>query len=327
MKDLDNLTHFPEKTDILETHEAIKPYINFTPVFTSRSINEMLDVNIFFKCENFQRVGAFKFRGACNAILRVPDSAQQCGVATHSSGNHAQALALAAKMQNLKAYIVMPSDSIPIKIKAVQSYGAETILCEPTLESRETMLQDVVNKTNAFFIHPYNNYNIIAGQATAALELLSQAPELDYIIAPVGGGGLLSGTALSAHYFSSKTKVIGAEPKITNDAYNSFKEKKLIPVINISTIADGLRTSLGEKTFNIIIKHVNDIITVTEEDIVEAMQLIWQRMKIIVEPSAAVSLAVVMKNATLFKNRKTGIILSGGNVDFNSVLQLFKEQK
>lgn len=324
MNDLDKLNQIPAKVAIEQSHHAIKPFINVTPVLTSRSINEMLDVDIFFKCENFQRIGAFKFRGASNAILRAPNEAKKYGVATHSSGNHAQALALAAKLHHLKAYIVMPSDSVAIKVKAVQSYGAEIIFCEPTLQSRETTLQGVIEQTNAFFIHPYNNYNIIAGQATAAVELIGQTPKLDYIIAPVGGGGLLSGTALAAHYFSPATKVIGAEPEITHDAYDSFKEKRIIPVSNINTIADGLRTSLGEKTFEIILKHVNDIITVSEEEIVDAMLLIWQRMKIIVEPSAAVSLAVVMKSLDTFRGKKTGIILSGGNVDFKSVFQLFE---
>ena len=241
------------------------------------------------------------------------------GVATHSSGNHAQALALAAKLNNIKAYIVMPSNSSAVKVKAVEGYSGIITLCEPTLEARETTLKKVIDRTGAVEIHPYNNVKIIAGQATAAKELFEEVGLLDYIIAPVGGGGLLSGTALATHYFSPHTKVIAAEPEMANDAFLSFHSKQFVPSINPQTIADGLRTSLGDITFPIILEHVDDVVTVKEQTIVDAMKIIWERMKIIIEPSSAVTLACLLENKVpLMKNKRVGIILSGGNVDFDT---------
>ena len=310
---------FPSKNDILSAAKRINPFIHRTPVLTSKSINRLLDCEIYFKCENFQKVGAFKYRGATNALQQLSNEELEKGVATHSSGNHAQALALAAKMRDSKAYIVMPSNAPKIKKEAVLEYGAKVIECEPTLQARESTLNKVIEDTDAHFVHPYNDYRIISGQATAAKELLEDNDGLDIVVAPVGGGGLLSGSSLSTRYFSPDTIVFGAEPKGANDAQKSLEKGEIIPSINPRTIADGLLTSLGDKTFPIIKEHVKKILTVEDYEIIEAMKLIWQRMKIIVEPSAAVPLAVVMYNAEIFKKKKIGIILSGGNVDLKKL--------
>lgn len=304
---------------INEAAKRIAPYIHRTPVLTSLSINDILNSQLFFKCENFQKVGAFKYRGATNAIQQLSASQLQNGVATHSSGNHAQALALAAKIKNIEAHIVMPANAPKIKKDAVIGYGANVIECEPTLEAREATLNRVIKDKKAHFIHPYNDFGIIEGQATSAKELIEDVPNLDYLIAPVGGGGLLSGTSLSVKYFSPNTRTIGAEPTGADDAYRSFKAGEIIPSINPDTIADGLLTSLGSLTFPIIKAHVEQILTVKDSVTIEAMKLIWQRMKIIVEPSAAVPLAVVMDNPHSFNGKKIGIILSGGNVDFDTL--------
>ena len=309
----------PSKTDLIQTAQRIVPHIHRTPILSSTSINKILNNQIFFKCENFQKVGAFKYRGATNAVLQLSKEALENGVATHSSGNHAQALALAAKINDSKAYIVMPSNAPLSKKEAVKGYGAEIIECAPSLAARESTLNQVIKKTTAHFIHPYNDLRIIAGQATASMELIQESKNLDFIIAPVGGGGLLSGTALSTNYFSTNTQVIGAEPTGADDAFRSFEKGEFIPSTNPSTIADGLLTSLGDLTFPIIKKYVHLIMTVEDSIIIEAMKLIWSRMKIVVEPSAAVPLAVVMKNHDFFMNKKIGIILSGGNVDLDKL--------
>ena len=282
----------------LKTIEAaaarIKPYIHRTPVLTSQSINRMLGAEFFFKCENFQKVGAFKSRGACNAVFSLGEDEVAKGVATHSSGNHAQALARAALIRGCKAYIVMPETSSRVKSEAVKGYGGEITFCKPTLEARESTLAEVVERTGATEIHPYNDYRIIAGQATAAMELIEDIAELDVIMAPVGGGGLLSGTALATAYLSPRTRVIAAEPAGADDAYRSFTSRQFVPSVNPKTISDGLLTSLGTLTFPIILDKVHRIITVSEESIIAAMQLTWERMKIIIEPSSAVPLAAVM---------------------------------
>lgn len=310
---------FPSKQEIIAAAARINNLIDKTPVLTSSSIDRMAGCELYFKCENFQKVGAFKYRGASNAISLLSKSELAHGVATHSSGNHAQALALAAKMKGTKAYIVMPNNAPKSKKEAVLGYGAEVIECEPTLQARESTLEEIVKKTGAYFVHPYNDERIIAGQATCAMELLDVSKHPDYILAPVGGGGLLSGTALSAFYFSPVTKVIGAEPAGADDAFRSFTQNKIIPSVHPKTIADGLLTSLGDKTFPIIKKHVEAIMTVSDEQIIEAMKMIWQRMKIIVESSAAVPLAVVLANKTYFAGKRIGIILSGGNIDFDKI--------
>ena len=309
----------PDANIIIENALRIKPYINRTPVLTSQRINTILGADIYFKCENFQKAGAFKSRGAVNAVFLLHQNELSRGVATHSSGNHAAALARAASMRGIKAYIVMPDNSSKVKIDAVRSYGGIITFCIPTLEARETTLHKVIEETNAIEIHPYDNYNIIGGQATAAKELIEDINDLDIIMTPVGGGGLLSGTALSTHYFSPKTKVIAAEPEQANDAYQSFLQKKFIPSINPDTIADGLRTSLGTLTYPIIQKHVHQIVTVSEESIVKAMRLVWESMKIIIETSSAVPVAALLENKFEHHNTKIGIIISGGNVDLDEL--------
>jgi threonine dehydratase len=279
----------------------------------------MLGAKIYFKCENFQKVGAFKSRGACNAVFLLDDDAIMKGVATHSSGNHAQALARAAFIRGCKAYIVMPETSSRVKVEAVKGYGGDIFFCAPTLASREETLQEVVRRTGAAEIHPYNDYRVIAGQATAALELFEETGPLDVIMAPVGGGGLLSGTALTTSYVRPSTKVIAAEPAQADDAFRSFTTRHLVPSVNPNTIADGLLTSLGSLTFPIILEHVHRIITVSEETIIQAMLLTWERMKIIIEPSSAVPLAALMENQGDFQGKSIGIILSGGNVSLNKL--------
>ena len=311
--------NFPGVEAINEASKRISPFIHRTPALTSKSIDEIHKARLYFKCENFQKVGAFKYRGATNAIHQLSLSQLQNGVATHSSGNHAQALALAAKIKKVKSFIVMPSNAPKSKRDAVIGYGANVIDCDPTLEAREAALDQVIKEKKAHFIHPYNDYRIIEGQATVAKELIEDVPDLDYLIAPVGGGGLLSGSALSVKYFSANTKTIGAEPSGADDAFRSFSTGEIIPSVNPDTIADGLLTSLGSKTFPIIKEYVEQILTVDDSKIIDAMKLIWQRMKIIVEPSAAVPLAVVMEYQHIFEGKKIGIILTGGNVDFNKL--------
>jgi threonine dehydratase len=309
----------PTYSDVEQAHLIVQKYAHRTPVLTSSSINKIVGGNLFFKCENLQKVGAFKFRGACNAVFSLTKEEAQKGVATHSSGNHAAALALAARMRGIAAHIVMPENSPEIKKKAVAGYGANITFCEPTLQARESTLARIVAETGATEIHPYNNFNVIAGQGTAAKELIEDCGDFDIIMAPVGGGGLLSGTALSAKYLLPGCKVIAAEPAGADDAFRSFQEKKILPSVNPKTIADGLLTSLGERNFAIIMHNVDDIVTVSEEKIVEAMRMIWERMKIIIEPSSAVPLAAILEGKVDIQNKKVGIILSGGNLDLGKL--------
>ena len=315
----DNADLGPDIKTIREAAERIKPFINHTPVLTCKSLNQVVNGELFFKCENFQKVGAFKFRGASNAVFSLSDKDANRGVATHSSGNHAQALSLAAKNRVIKAHIVMPKNAPQVKIRAVEGYGGNIIFCEPTLKARETTLARIVEETGATFIHPYNDYRVIAGQGTSALELLKEVKNLDVVMAPIGGGGLLSGTALTVSNLSPQTKVIGAEPEGADDAYRSFYQGKLIPSTNPKTIADGLLTSLGDKTFPIIRKYVHEIVTVSEEAIISSMRLIWERMKIVIEPSAAVPFGVLLESKIDLKGKRIGIIISGGNVDLDKL--------
>ncbi len=308
---------------ILEAHERIKPFIHKTPVLTSKTLNELTGANLFFKCENFQKIGAFKIRGGMNAVLSLPGEKQKKGIATHSSGNHAQAIAFAAREVGTKAYIVMPENSPKVKVDAVRGYGAEIFFCEANQAAREKILHEVVEKTGAEFIHPFNNNNVIAGQATCAKELFDEVPALDFIFAPVGGGGLLSGTALSAQYFSPSTAVIAGEPEGAADAILSFKSDKIETAPYVKTIADGLLTTLGDKTFPIIKTLVKDILTVNDDEIIAAMKLVYERMKIVVEPSAAVPLAALIKNKSLYKGKRVAIIISGGNVDLSKLSAWF----
>jgi len=310
------------KATIDEAHKRIKPFIHRTPVLTSASVDAVAGCNIFFKCENFQKIGAFKARGAMNAALSLSPEQLVKGLATHSSGNHAQALARAAKILGVKSYIVMPRTAPDIKKKGVRAFGGEIFECEPTLAARESTLAEVIEKTGATEIHPFNNYQVIAGQATAAKELFEETAKLDYVIAPVGGGGLLSGTALATKYFSPSTQVIAGEPAGSDDAYRSLKSGK-IEQAQSQSIADGLLTTLGDKTFPIIQDLVKEVITVTDDEIISAMRLIWERMKIIVETSCAVPFAAVLKDRGEFTGKNIGIILSGGNVDLEKVMKLF----
>ncbi len=309
------MPYLPNFSDVFRAHEIIQKYAHRTPVLTCSSINKITGGNLFFKCENFQKVGAFKFRGASNAVFSLSEQDAKKGVATHSSGNHAAALALAAKIRGIPAHIVMPENSPEIKKKAVAGYGASITFCKPTLTARETTLAKVVAETGATEIHPYNNFFVIAGQGTAAKELIEDTGDFDAIIAPVGGGGLLSGTAISTRQMLPHCKVFAAEPAGADDAFQSFHSGKLIPSENPKTIADGLLTSLGQRNFQIIMEKVDDIVVVSEEKIVEAMRMIWERMKIIIEPSSAVPLAAILEGKIDVQNKKAGIILSGGNLD------------
>jgi len=305
----------PTLQDIRQAAERIAPFVHRTPVLTCRTLDRMCDAELFFKCENLQKVGAFKIRGATNAVFSLADEQVARGVATHSSGNHAAAVAQAARWRGVPAYVVMPKNAPGVKVNAVAGYGAEIVFCEPTLAAREQGLAQVIERTGAAFIHPYNDDRVIAGQGTAALELCEDAPDLDVVITPVGGGGLLSGTALTVAAIAPQADVIAAEPQGADDAYRSLQAGEIIPSINPHTIADGLLTSLGDLTFPIIREYVREIVTVSEADIVQAMRHIWERMKIVVEPSAAVPLGALLNRHPRFAGKRIGIILSGGNVD------------
>lgn len=311
----------PTRADIEAAHARIRPYIHETPVMTSHGVDEQVSAQLFFKCENLQNIGAFKARGAMNAVLTLSPEDLAKGVATHSSGNHAQALARAASIMKTRSYIVMPSTSPEIKKRGVRGFGGEIFECEPTLAARESTLAEVIQKTGATEIHPFNNYAVITGQATAAKELIEQVADLDVVIAPVGGGGLLSGVLLAIEYFAPNVDVIAAEPAGADDAYRSMQSGKIEPS-QANSIADGLLTSLGSKTFPIIIKRVKEVVTVTDDEIVSAMKLIWERMKLIVEPSGAVPLAAAIKAKDKLTGKRVGIIFSGGNVDLERALKL-----
>jgi len=310
---------YPGKADLIQVAEQIRAFIHKTPVLTSETFNRLFEAELFFKCENFQKAGAFKSRGAVNAVLSLSGDEAENGVATHSSGNHAQALARAASIRGIPAYIVMPSNSSQVKIDAVKQYGGIITFCKPTLKDREDTLQQVMARTKAIEIHPYDNFDVIAGQATVAKELFEEVNGLDILLCPVGGGGLLSGTALAAAFFADATDVIACEPSGADDAMRSFREGRIIPSVNPQTIADGLLTSLGERNFPIIQQYVKDVVTVSETSIVKAMRLLFERMKIVVEPSAAVPLAALLEQKIIVKHQKVGIILSGGNIDLKKL--------
>ena len=308
----------PTLDDIRAAHARIAPHIRRTPVLTSALLDREAGARLFFKCENFQKAGAFKSRGACNAVFSLAAAEAQRGVATHSSGNHAAALARAVGLRGIAAYVVMPDNSAKPKQQAVAGYGGQIVLCAPTLQARERACRAVMDTTGATLIHPYNDDRIIAGQGTAAIELLEEVPDLDLVIAPVGGGGLLSGTALAVNALRPAARVIGAEPEQAGDAAASKKAGHIVSQ-PANTIADGLRTLLGEKTFPVIRDHVDDIATVTEDGIVAAMRRIWEVLKIVVEPSGAVPFAAVREHGGLFAGKRVGLILSGGNVDLDAL--------
>lgn len=309
----------PTIKDIREAAQRIKPYAHRTPVLTNESLNQQVGAQVFLKCENFQKVGAFKFRGACNAAYALPDEEAALGVCTHSSGNHAQALALAAKMCGIPAYIVMPNNAPSVKKNAVAGYGGQITFCEPTLEARESTLEGIRLDTGASVIHPYDNERVIAGQGTAALELLEDVPDLDVIIAPVGGGGLLSGTAITATEIKKGIRVIAGEPEMADDAFRSLQAGEIIPSMNPITVADGLLTSLGKLTFPIIQKRVEQIVTVSEAGIIASMKFVWERAKLVIEPSSAVAIGVLWERKIDLSGLKIGVIISGGNVDLEKL--------
>lgn len=310
----------PSTADLIQAHDRIAPLVHRTPVLTSTYFDNQCDAQVFFKCENLQKVGAFKFRGACNAVFSLGDEELKQGVVAHSSGNHAQALALAARLRDTRATLVMPENSAAVKIAAVEDYGARVIFCPPGTEARELALARVMGETGGTLVHPFNDPRIIAGQGTAAKELLEEIPNLDLILAPVGGGGLLSGTVLAARAGSPRTSIVGAEPAAADDAARSLAAGSIQPAIDPPrTIADGLRTSLGELTFTMIRSGVSRIVTVDEQAIIEAMRNVWMRMKILIEPSAAVPVAALMSNELDVAGRRVGIILSGGNVDLDAL--------
>ena len=301
----------------------IAPFIHNTPIMTSKSINALSGLDLYFKCENFQKIGAFKIRGGMNASLQLTREQLEKGVATHSSGNHAQALAFAAKMLGIKAYIVMPESSPQVKVNAVKGYGAEVTICASNQAARESTLQAIVDQTGATFIHPYDNDEVITGQATCVKEIIDAIPDIDIVVTPVGGGGLLSGTCLGAHYFKPGLKVYAGEPEGAADAVLSIQSGKVEKAPFVNTIADGLLTTLSERTLEIIQAHVAGILLVSEDEIKAALRLVYERMKIIIEPSCAVPLAAVLKNPDLFKGKKVGIILTGGNVDLSKFKEWF----
>jgi threonine dehydratase len=304
---------------IRAAHARVRPYIHRTPVMTSSRLDEASGASLFFKCENFQKIGAFKARGATNAVFALDDAIARRGVATHSSGNHGTAVARAAKLRGVPAHIVMPSNSAQVKIRAVENYGADIVFCEPTEEAREATCANVIKETGATLIHSFENENVIAGQGTAAIELLEDVPDLDLVMCPVGGGGLLSGTAVAAKSMQPKIKVIAVEPQNVDDAAQSFRAGRRIVTKKKFTIADGLRTNIGEPNFVIVQRYADDIVTVSEEAIVSAMRTIWETMKIIIEPSAAVSYAAIVENKIDIRGKRFGIILTGGNVDLDAL--------
>lgn len=313
------------KESIEKAHEKIKPFIHHTPVLTNSSINEVAEAELFFKCENFQKIGAFKIRGGMNAALSLSPEKIKKGLATHSSGNHAQAIAFAAKTLGTKAFIVMPENSPSVKVNAVKGYGAEVIFCAPNQAAREETLNKIVAETGAEFIHPYDDDRVITGQATCVKELIATVPTVEIVFTPVGGGGLLSGTALGAHYFKPTLKVYAGEPEGAADAILSFKSGKVEKAPYVNTIADGLLTTLSERTLSIIREYVTDIFLVTEDEIKVALRLVYERMKIVVEPSCVVPLAAILKHKDLFKGKQIGIILTGGNVDLKKFADWFND--
>ena len=304
---------------IRSAHDRIRLHIHRTPVLTSAGLDAASGASLFFKCENFQKVGAFKARGATNAVFALDEETAKRGVATHSSGNHAAALARAAKLRGIAAHIVMPSNTLKVKVRAVESYGGRIVFCEPNQRAREEACARVIAETGATLIHPFENEDVMAGQGTIAVELLEDAPDLDLILCPVGGGGVLSGTAVAAKSLRPSIKVIATEPAGADDAAQSFHERRLINQEQKNTIADGLRTDLGIPNFAVIQRYVDDIVTVTDDAIVAAMRAIWETMKIIVEPSAAVSYAAISERKVDCRSKRVGIILTGGNVDLDAL--------
>ena len=305
--------------DIELAHERIRPFIHRTPILTNSSLNKLAGAELFFKCENFQKAGSFKIRGATNTVELLSDSELKRGIATTSSGNHGAALSMAVSRRGGSTKVVMPHNTPKIKVENVKRNGGEVVWCEPDQKFRESVLKEVVEETAATVVHPYNDERIMAGQGTCAKEILEDVPTIDCIVSPVSGGGLLSGSLVAAKNMKNSVKVFGAEPEEADDAYQSLKQGKIVPNKTINTICDGLRAEIGSKTFPVIQNLVDEIIPVSEKDIIESLQMIWERMKIIVEPSCSISLALILKNKKMFKNKNVGLIMSGGNVDLNKL--------
>ncbi len=319
MNDMSETFYIPTFDDVLEAHQRIKPHIHRTPVLTSSYFNTLTGAELFFKCENFQKAGAFKVRGASNAVFGLSDEKAKQGVASHSSGNHALSLSYAAGRRGIKATVVMPRTAPDAKKDAVRGYGGTVIECEPSTAAREAALEALVAETGADFVHPYNDHRVIAGQGTCSLELHEEVGTLDAVVAPIGGGGMISGTCLSMSNLSPLTEVIAAEPKNADDVYRSFHAGKMIEDDAPQTIADGLKVSLRPRTWHFVSTYVSDVLLATEEEIIEAMYLTWQRMKIVIEPSCAVPLATILKNRDRFAGKRVGVILTGGNVDLKKL--------
>ncbi|MCH7880389.1 MAG: pyridoxal-phosphate dependent enzyme [Proteobacteria bacterium] len=311
--------YIPAYDDVVAARERITPYIHRTPVLTSSYFNQLTGAELFFKCENFQKAGVFKVRGACNAVFGLSAEQAGKGVATHSSGNHALSLSYAAGRRGIKASVVMPRTAAEAKKAAVRGYGGEVFECEPSTTARETMLEELVARTGADFVHPYNDHRVIAGQATCALELHEDAGPLDAVVAPIGGGGMISGTCLAMSRVSPDTKIYAAEPTNADDAYRSFKAGKIIEDDAPETVADGLKVSLRPRTWHFVSTCLSDILLASEKEIIDAMHLTWQRMKIIIEPSSSVPLATIINNRELFAGKRVGVILTGGNVDLKKL--------
>ena len=318
MNDMSGL-YIPTYEDVIAAHARIEPYIHRTPVLTSSYFNELTGAQLFFKCENFQKAGAFKVRGACNAVFGLDDEAAKKGVATHSSGNHALSLSYAAGRRGIPVTVVMPWTAPEAKKAAVRGYGGTVVECEPSTTSREAVFAEVVAASGAEFVHPYNDPRVIAGQATCSKELVEDIPDLDAVVAPIGGGGMISGSCLTLSNISPDTKIYAAEPLNADDAYRSFKAGHIIADDAPETVADGLKVPLKELTWHFVSNHVEDILLATEQEIIDAMYLTWQRMKIVIEPSCAVPLAVILKNRAVFEGKRVGVIITGGNVDLNKL--------
>lgn len=315
----DQKTQIPTFDDVLEAHERIKPYIHRTPVLTSRFLNDLTGAELFFKCENFQKAGAFKVRGACNAVFGLSAEKAAIGVATHSSGNHALSLSYAAGRRGIPVTVVMPHTAPQAKKDAVRGYGGRIVECEPSTISREAVFATVADESGADFVHPYNDPRVIAGQATCSLELLDQVPGLDAVIAPIGGGGMISGTCLTLSNKAPGVNIYAAEPLNADDAARSLKAGHIIADDAPNTVADGLKVPLKELTWHFVRNYVSDIFTATEEEIIDAMKLTWRRMKIVIEPSCAVPLAAILKNPEVFRGKRVGVIITGGNVDLDAL--------
>lgn len=311
--------YIPTPSDVLAAHERIKPHIHRTPVLTSSFINSVVGAELFFKCENLQKAGAFKARGATNAVFGLNDEQAAKGVATHSSGNHGTCLSYAAGRRGIPCTVVMPRTAPQAKKDAVRGYGGKVVECEPSTSSREAVFAEVVTGTGAEFVHPYNDPRVIAGQATCSKELIEQVDDLDAVIAPIGGGGMVSGTCLTLSHLAPKIQVYAAEPQQADDAYRSFKAGHIIADDAPNTVADGLKVPLKDLTWHFVKNHVTDILTASEDEIVDAMKLIWKRLKIVMEPSSAVPLATILKNKDVFAGRRVGVIITGGNVDLDKL--------